>query len=84
MKTASVRTRCECQGRLSAVLDESCIVLSGSAQGAGGDPENAPATAVDAGLEEFQIGWLCPLCGRNTSRSFSRGALQYVDAEASA
>lgn len=46
-------------------------------------PELAPATAMDAGKEQFQIGWLCPRCGRNTLRSFYRGALVYQEQQAS-
>ncbi len=83
MKTASVRTRCECQGRLSAELDEAGIVLLGAVRAEDGVVELAPATAIDAGSEQFQVGWLCPLCGRNTVRSFYRGALTYTETEAS-
>lgn len=83
MKTASVETRCECQGRLSAELDEAGIVILGAVRTADGIVELAPATAIDAGNEQFQVGWLCPLCGRNTLRSFYRGALSYTEAPAS-
>lgn len=83
MKTAQVQTRCECQGRLSAIVDESGAVLSGSARVGKGAPELAPATAMNAGKDQFRIGWLCPLCGRNTLRSFYRGALVFQEQQAS-
>ncbi len=78
MKTASVQTPCECQGSLEAIVDEAGIVLSGSACVGKGEREVAPATAIDAGKEQFQVGWLCPLCGRNTVRSFCVSALVYA------
>lgn len=78
MKTAKVSTHCECQGRLSAVVDEAGLVIAGSARGDGGVEELAPATGIHAGAEQFQVGWLCPLCGRNTVRSFYRGALVFT------
>ena len=79
MKIANVQAPCECQGRLSATLDEAGRVLSGSARRGKGDEENAPATAINAGQAQFRIGWLCPLCGRNTLRSFERGALRFEE-----
>ncbi len=79
MKTARVRSRCECQGRLEAIVDEKGTVLSGCVTARGGGTELAPATAISAGAEIFQVGWLCPLCHRNTLRSFYRGALVYQD-----
>ena len=35
--------------------------------------------AIGAGAEQFQVGWQCPMCGRNTVRSFYRGALAFSD-----
>jgi hypothetical protein len=77
MKTATVTSPCECQGRLSARLDEAGCVLSGAVGAPDGEYEPAPATSIATGSEQFQVGWLCPLCGRNTVRSFYRGALVY-------
>lgn len=79
MKTAVVQTRCECQGRLAAVIAESGTVLSGTVRQGKEVPEFAPATAMGAGNEQFEVGWLCPLCGRNTLRSFYRGALAFSE-----
>lgn len=78
MKTARIQSRCECQGLLEATLDEHGIVTSGWVTAREGGSELAPATAIDAGKEAFQVGWLCPLCLRNTIRSFYRGALIYA------
>lgn len=77
MKTAKVRSRCECQARLEAQLDENGIADRGTARSLYGDPEVAPATAIGAGNELFEVGWLCPFCGRNTVRSFHKSALSY-------
>jgi len=76
MKTARVQSRCECQAKLEAVLDESGIAISGSAS-ANGATEKSPANVIGAGKEQFQVGWLCSWCGRNTVRSFYKGALSY-------
>ena len=76
-----VRTRCECQAALSAVLDERHYVLSGTAYRAG-HRELAPAHSIDAESEtgRFDVAWLCPFCGRNTLRTFYAGALTAIRA----
>lgn len=84
MKAAQISTRCECQGRLAATLDEKGRVLSGRASSKGEPELLAPANAIHAGEDQFQVGWLCPFCGRNTVRSFYKGALVYTDSVASA
>lgn len=80
MKTAQVQTRCECQAKLEATVSESGTVVHGTVQKGRGDPELAPATAMGAGAEQFRVGWLCPMCGRNTLRSFYKGALVFTEA----
>ena len=80
MKMAPIATRCECQAKLSALVDEEGIVSAGTVRTRTGQPELAPANAIGAGGEQFQVGWLCPLCGRNTVRSFYRGALVFSEA----
>jgi hypothetical protein len=77
MKFAEVRTRCECQGWLSAQVDEAGRVTAGAVRKGRSAPENAPATAIGAGQAHFDVGWLCPLCGRNTLRSFDRAGLTF-------
>ena len=77
MKIAQINTRCECQGWLTAQVDEAGRVVSGSARKGRGELETAPAIALYAGHAQFQIGWLCPICGRNTLRSFERAGLSY-------
>jgi hypothetical protein len=74
MKASPVVTRCECQAKLSALVGADGIVTGGTAKSRGVE-QNAPATAMGAGLDQFQVGWLCPMCGRNTVRSFYKGAL---------
>jgi hypothetical protein len=80
MKIAMIETRCECQARLSAQVDEQGRVSHGTARLGRSSPENAPATGMNAGATQFRVGWLCPLCGRNTLRSFERGGLVYTEA----
>ena len=80
MKTARVQTRCECQTRLSAIVDEHGRVTQGQARRGRGDAETAPATSMNVGADPFHVGWLCPFCGRNTLRSFDRGGLSFVEA----
>jgi len=77
-KKALVQSACECQGRLSAEINEARHVLRGWVT----DPRRgrdllAPCHSIGAGSDYFQLGWLCPLCGRNTLRSFYVGSLQY-------
>lgn len=79
MKTAKLETRCECQSRLTAVVDEQGRVTHGQVRMGRGDIENAPATSMNAGAEQLHVGWLCPFCGRNTLRSFDRGGLVFVE-----
>jgi hypothetical protein len=75
-------SRCECQATLSAQLTEQRYVIAGSANYLG-QRESAPAHAIHPENERFDIGWLCPFCGRNVLRSFHAGALRRVSARAS-
>jgi hypothetical protein len=68
-----VYSPCECQARLSAELDERRYVVQAWAK-LHGSRENAPAHSIGASGERFDVGWLCPFCGRNTLRSFDAGA----------
>lgn len=72
-----VTSRCECQAKLEATLDEHHHVLEGRATRARSTPATlkAPAHLIGSG-ERFDLGWLCPFCGRNTLRSFHVGALR--------
>ncbi|UQA56635.1 hypothetical protein [Polyangium aurulentum] len=77
MSEYSVQSRCECQAILSATLDENRQVRNGwAARGRG--REVAPAHSIGSANERFDIGWLCPYCGRNTLRTFYAGALRPV------
>jgi hypothetical protein len=77
MNRLQATSRCECQATLSAVLDEHRHVLQGTASRHGAK-ETAPAHSIGADRENFDIGWLCPFCGRNTMRTFSAGALRTI------
>ncbi len=78
MKTASVQTVCECQARLGAELDEQQLALRGWARCRHEQhAKAAPVTHMKGGGGNFQLGWACPCCGRNTLRSFHASALVY-------
>lgn len=79
MKQTTVRSRCECQALLVATLNDARLVLTSSAV-VGGESEPAPAHTIGAHRERFDVGWLCPACGRNVLRSFSSDALEWVTA----
>ena len=73
-----VQSACECQGQLGAELNEARHVLRGWVK----DPRRrkehaAPCHSINAAAEYFQLAWLCPLCGRNTLRSFHTGSLSF-------
>jgi hypothetical protein len=75
MNRLHATSRCECEALLSAILDDKRHVLEGSANRLG-VVEKAPAHSIHAELDHFDIGWLCPFCGRNTLRTFYAGALR--------
>ena len=77
MNRLQATSRCECQAILTAVLDDKRHVLQGTASRLGAK-ETAPAHSIGADRENFDIGWLCPFCGRNTLRTFSAGALRPI------
>ncbi len=74
-----IQSVCECQALLEAELDEHRLVLAGSARRAGGAREVAPANSVGGG-ERFDVVWQCPMCGRNTLRSFDAAGLSRLPA----
>jgi hypothetical protein len=83
-----ISSRCECQAVLSATLDESRHVVTAWAtqsRGHAGEAgkERAPAHSMNAHLERFDVGWLCPFCGRNTLRTFYAGALKGLSVDPS-
>src|SRR5882672_1299921 len=84
MKQTTIRSVCECQAQLEAVLDEHRFVLAGFAIDLDGVRERAPAHSMGAEHTRFDVGWLCPICGRNTLRSFDAEALAWIDAAAPA
>ena len=81
MNRFQATSRCECQATLSATLNDDHHVLEGSAARLG-VRERAPAHRMGAGPDRFDIGWMCPFCGRNTLRTFHAGALLTLPAPA--
>jgi hypothetical protein len=81
MKSATVESVCECQARLAALLDEQRRVVRGWARLRGRELA-APANAMRPEQENFNVGWACPFCTRNTLRSFSAAGLAYREEDA--
>lgn len=77
MPRFAANSLCECQAHLTAIVDEKHHVIEGTAR-RHGDRENAPAHSINPAHERFDIGWLCPFCGRNTLRSFHQDALHAI------
>lgn len=79
MKIARVESRCECQAQLVAELDEARVVVRGFVSDRERDRElPAPANATKKiGDKQVDVGWSCPVCTRNTLRSFNVEALAY-------
>lgn len=80
MKTARIQSRCECQSKLSALVVEDGTVIQGRVITGSNTSIKVPAIAIGAGQPQFQVGWQCAVCGRNTLRSFFRGALVFSQA----
>lgn len=80
MRQAIIRSVCECQAELGATLDEHRFVVEGFAVSPFDKVrETAPSHSIHAERPRFDVGWLCPFCGRNTMRSFSADALSWHD-----
>lgn len=79
MRVATVRSRCECQASLVAVLNENRHVTHGYVVDRDGTREDAPANTMGAQNPRFDVGWLCAVCGRNVLRSFSADALAWSE-----
>ena len=77
MQNFRIQSRCECQATLAATLDDKHDVIEGQASRAGLS-EKAPAHSIGPQNDRFDVGWLCPFCGRNTLRTFHIGALKPV------
>jgi len=79
MKIARVESRCECQAQLVAELDEARSVVRGFVSDRTRDRElSAPANATKKiGDKQVDVGWSCPVCTRNTLRTFNVETLSY-------
>ncbi|HET7543281.1 MAG TPA: hypothetical protein VFK05_25585 [Polyangiaceae bacterium] len=84
MKVATVHSRCECQAHLCAELDEQRVALRGWATDGRKRQLPAPANTIGADRERFDVGWACPVCTRNTLRSFTSSALVFREVAAKA
>ena len=80
MKIARVESRCECQAQLVAELDEAGSVVRGFVRERGrGREVTAPANATKKIADkQVDVGWSCPMCTRNTLRTFNFETLAYV------
>jgi predicted RNA-binding Zn-ribbon protein involved in translation (DUF1610 family) len=84
MNQATIQSRCECQARLWASLNQQRLVTTGWATELRRNrQEPCTAHSINADQEQFQVAWLCPFCGRNTLRSFYAGALSWRQARLS-
>ena len=78
VKSATIRSACECQSLLLAELDERKLLRRGwSADPVHGRARVAPAHSIDPTHERFQVAWACPVCGRNTLRAFETSGLRW-------
>ena len=79
MKIARVESRCECQAQLVAELDEARSVVRGFVNDrARGRELSAPANATKKiDDKQVDVGWSCPMCTRNTLRTFNVATLSY-------
>ena len=79
MKIARVESRCECQAQLVAELDEARVVVRGFVSDrARGRELLAPANATKKiDDKQVDVGWACPICTRNTLRTFNVETLSY-------
>ena len=83
MKLATVYSVCECQGQLGAELDEQRCVVKGWARDLRRKRElPAPANSIGPERVRFDVAWMCPLCTRNTLRSFDASGLMFRDVAA--
>jgi hypothetical protein len=80
VKKALIGSVCECQARLDAELDEArCVIRGWAVDRRNGAKLSAPAHTIGAGHPQFQVGWSCPFCFRNTLRSFDDAGLSWRD-----
>jgi hypothetical protein len=84
MNQATIQSKCECQATLWASLNQQRYVLGGWATDLRRHrQESCPAHSIDADHDRFEVGWLCPFCGRNTLRVFYAAALTWRSASMS-
>ncbi len=80
MKVATIDSHCECQAHLGADLDENKqVIRAWAVEMRHRAKELAPAHTIGGDKERFQVGWNCPVCIRNTLRSFDTGGLVWTE-----
>ena len=80
VKTATVRSVCECQSGLGAELDEKRRAIKGWARDRRtGRTLVAPAHSIHPEAEVFEVAWACPVCTRNQTRLFDAGGLSFTE-----
>jgi hypothetical protein len=78
VKTATIRSVCECQAQLGAELGEQRRVIRGWAKDIRRrETRPAPAHSIHPEADIFDVAWFCPFCIRNTLRSFDASGLAY-------
>jgi len=82
MKTAKVRTVCECQAFLLAELDEQLNVVSGTCEDSRGRITHAPSSKAFVSKGQMGITFACPVCSRNALRTFSLAKFVWVESQA--
>ncbi len=80
MRTAQLRTRCECQSTLVAVLDEQLNVMVGANVDSQDQRVRAPASRAFVSNHQVGVSFACPTCTRNVLRTFSRDQLVWETA----
>jgi len=81
MKTTQVRTFCECQACLIAEFDEQLNVIAEYCEDSRARKIGAPASKAFASVSQVGVSFSCPVCTRNTLRTFSPASLVAVSPE---
>ena len=78
MKTTQVRTLCECQALLIAIVDENLNVTAGTCEDSHKRQLRAPACRAFKSQSQLGVSFACPLCTRNVLRTFSLSKLAWT------
>ena len=81
MKTTQVRTLCECQASLIAVLDENLNVITGASEDSRKRRTVAPTSRAFTSRSQVGLSFACPLCTRTVLRTFSLSKLNWATSQ---